>query len=257
MRAIGKPVAFEARAELRDTLGFISMTSIRPVVGWTANWMLHPPASTPISRMHAIAASRIAWYSRSESVSAGAIVIESPVWTPIASKFSIEHTMTTLSARSRITSSSNSFHPMMLRSMRTSPIGEERIPARTRSSNSSRLYAVLPPVPPSVKEGRMMAGNPVSSTSVSASSSERAKPPAGSSRPIRCMASANCSRSSASWIARTSAPMSSTPCSSSPPRSASSSATLSAVWPPIVGRSASGFSTSITRCTQSAVSGSM
>ena len=132
-------MAFEASAELRDTRGFISMTSICPVVGCTANWMLQPPASTPISRMQAIAASRIAWYSRSESVSAGAIVIESPVWTPMGSKFSIEHTMTTLSARSRITSSSNSFQPMTLRSMSTSPIGEARIPERMRSSNSSRL----------------------------------------------------------------------------------------------------------------------
>ena len=101
--------------------------------------MLQPPASTPISRMQAIAAFRMAWYSRSESVRAGAIVIESPVWTPMGSKFSIEHTMTTLSARSRITSSSNSFQPMTLRSMSTSPIGDARIPERTRSSNSSRL----------------------------------------------------------------------------------------------------------------------
>ena len=44
----------------------------------------------------------------------------------------------------------------------------------------------------------MIAGKPVSSTRTSASSSERAKPPAGSSSPIRVMASANCSRSSAS-----------------------------------------------------------
>ena len=29
--AIGKPVALDARAELRDTLGFISMTTMRPV----------------------------------------------------------------------------------------------------------------------------------------------------------------------------------------------------------------------------------
>ena len=59
-----------------------------------------------------MAASRIRWYSLSVSVWAGATVIESPVWTPIGSKFSIEQMMTTLSARSRITSSSNSFQPM-------------------------------------------------------------------------------------------------------------------------------------------------
>jgi hypothetical protein len=59
------------------------------------------------------AASRIRWYSRSVSVCAGATVIESPVWTPIGSKFSIEQMMTTLSALSRITSSSYSFQPRM------------------------------------------------------------------------------------------------------------------------------------------------
>ena len=35
--AIGKPVAFDAKALDRDTLGFISMTIIRPFSGFTAN----------------------------------------------------------------------------------------------------------------------------------------------------------------------------------------------------------------------------
>ncbi len=35
--AIGKPVALDARAEERDTRGFISMTIIRPVFGLIAN----------------------------------------------------------------------------------------------------------------------------------------------------------------------------------------------------------------------------
>ena len=35
--AIGKPVAFEARAEERLTLGFISMTTIFPLSGLIAN----------------------------------------------------------------------------------------------------------------------------------------------------------------------------------------------------------------------------
>ena len=51
------------------------------------------------------------WYSLSVSVSAGATVIESPVWTPIGSMFSIEQTMMQLSALSRTTSISNSFQP--------------------------------------------------------------------------------------------------------------------------------------------------
>ena len=36
-----------------------------------------------------MAASRIRWYSLSVSVWAGATVIESPVWTPIGSRFSM------------------------------------------------------------------------------------------------------------------------------------------------------------------------
>ncbi len=59
IRAIGKPVALDASADERDTRGFISITSISPSAGLTANWMLQPPASTPISRMMAIAASRM------------------------------------------------------------------------------------------------------------------------------------------------------------------------------------------------------
>ena len=57
--AIGKPVAFDASAELRDTRGFISMTIMRPLSGFTANWIFEPPVSTPISRMMANDASRM------------------------------------------------------------------------------------------------------------------------------------------------------------------------------------------------------
>jgi len=150
MRAMGNPVAFDASAEDRETRGFISMTSISPSAGLTANWMLQPPASTPISRMIAIAASRMRWYSRSVSVIAGATVIESPVCTPIGSRFSIEHTITTLSRPSRITSSSNSFHPSTLRSIKVECTGDSSSARSTISSNSALLYATPPPVPPSV-----------------------------------------------------------------------------------------------------------
>ena len=59
--AIGKPVALEASAELRETRGFISMMRISPVSGWTANWMFEPPASIRIARMTRSAASRMRW----------------------------------------------------------------------------------------------------------------------------------------------------------------------------------------------------
>jgi hypothetical protein len=139
IRAIGKPVALEARADERDTRGFISMTTMRPVRGSRANWMLEPPVSTPISRMTAMATSRRSWYSRSVRVWIGATVTESPVWTPIGSRFSIEQMMTTLSLRSRITSSSNSFQPMTDSSTRISLTGEASIPETAMRRNSSRL----------------------------------------------------------------------------------------------------------------------
>jgi hypothetical protein len=81
--------ARHARVHLDDQL--------RPVAGSTANCTLEPPVSTPISRMIAIEASRMRWYSLSVSVIAGATVIESPVCTPIGSRFSIEQMMMQLS----------------------------------------------------------------------------------------------------------------------------------------------------------------
>ena len=56
-------------------------------------------------------------------------MIESPVWTPIGSRFSIEQMTTQLSAQSRITSISNSFQPTSDSSIRTSLTGERREPA--------------------------------------------------------------------------------------------------------------------------------
>ena len=98
--------------------------------------------------MQAKAALRISWYSTSLSVCAGATVIESPVCTPIGSTFSIEQMITQLSARSRITSSSNSFHPAIDCSMRISPIGLAASPAAARRWNSSAVVAIPVPRPP-------------------------------------------------------------------------------------------------------------
>ena len=136
---MGKPVALEASAEERDTRGFISITTMRPSAGLIPNCTFDPPVSTPISRRQAMEASRIRWYSRSVRVSAGATVTLSPVWTPMASRFSMEQTMMQLSARSRTTSISNSFQPSTLSSTSTSLVMEASRPAATICSNSSRL----------------------------------------------------------------------------------------------------------------------
>ena len=101
--------------------------------------MFEPPVSTPISRITARLASRIRWYSLSVSVCAGATVIESPVWTPMGSRFSIAQMITTLSSRSRITSISYSFQPSTDSSISTSWIGDWSSPRWTSVSNSPRL----------------------------------------------------------------------------------------------------------------------
>ena len=136
---MGKPVALDARADDRDTRGFISITTTRPVLGSTENWQLEPPVSTPISRMMRIEALRRFWYSRSVRVWDGATVTESPVWTPMGSRFSMEQTITTLSFLSRITSISNSFQPSSDSSTSTSLFIERERPRATISSNSSTL----------------------------------------------------------------------------------------------------------------------
>src|SRR5271168_4617591 len=136
---MGKPVALDASAEERDTRGFISMITMRPLSGFTPNWMFDPPVSTPISRITANEASRMSWYSLSVSVWMGATVMESPVCTPMGSKFSMEQMMTQLSARSRMTSISYSFQPSSDSSMRISETGDSSKPLRQMPSNSSRL----------------------------------------------------------------------------------------------------------------------
>ncbi|CRZ98157.1 Uncharacterised protein [Vibrio cholerae] len=79
------------------------------------------------------------WYSLSVRVCAGATVIESPVWMPIGSKFSIAQTMMQLSFLSRTTSISYSFQPISDSSISSSLVGERSRPRVQISSNSSRL----------------------------------------------------------------------------------------------------------------------
>jgi hypothetical protein len=55
------------------------MTMILSSSGLTANWMLQPPANSPMPAMALMAWLRISWYSVSGRVMAGATVTESPV----------------------------------------------------------------------------------------------------------------------------------------------------------------------------------
>ena len=114
-----------------------------------------------------------------------------------------------------------------------------------------------PPVPPSVKLGRMMLGSPVRSSTAKASSTVWATPERADSSPILSIASRKRWRSSALSMASALAPIICTPYFSSVPSLNSASAVLSAVCPPIVGSSASGRSFSMIFATISGVIGSM
>ncbi len=198
----------------------------------------------------------MAWYSTSDNVCAGATVIESPVCTPMGSKFSMEQTTTQLSTRSRITSSSNSFHPAMDRSIRIWCTGLAARPSAATRANSARVSAVPVPAPPRMKLGRIMRGKPMRSPSAMASSRCVANPDAGTSRPISSMAVLNWSRSSAVAMATALAPISSTPKSSRTPRSERPKARFRPVCPPMVGNNASGRSRSTTALSTSRSNGS-
>jgi hypothetical protein len=142
-------------------------------------------------------------------------------------------------------------------SISSSLVGEASSPRSQMATNSSRLYAMPPPLPPSVNEGRMTTGKPIAACTCSASSIECASEERALARLMRVMAFLNFSRSSALSIASREAPIISTPNFSRIPSRARSSAQLSAVWPPMVGSSASGRSFSMMRATTCQVTGSM
>jgi hypothetical protein len=137
--------------------------------------------------------------------------MESPVWTPMGSTFSMLVMMTTVSAWSRITSSSNSFQPSTDSSTKAVWTGERARPRARTSLSSPSSLAMPPPVPPRVKEGRTTTGKPTSQAKWRPSSTQATIFPRGTSRPIFIMAFWKASRSSPFRMASALAPMSSTP----------------------------------------------
>jgi len=99
------------------------MMTMSPLAGLPANWTFTPPPVTSIFQMMRLESCTYSAYSGALSVCDGATTIESPVCTPIASMFSIEVMMMTLSTQSRITSNSISFHPKTDCSTSTCPTG--------------------------------------------------------------------------------------------------------------------------------------
>ena len=181
------------------------------------------------------------------------------MWTPIGSTFSIEQMITTLSLRSRITSSSNSPQPITDSSTSTWLIGLAARPSETTCSSSVSLWPTPPPWPPIVNAGRTIAGS-VTRPAASASSTSATLSTVidhGIRSPAAVIVLRNFSRSSARLIDSALAPISSTPRRSRVPSSCSAIARLSAVWPPRVGSSASGRSFSMIFVTGPGSSGSM
>jgi hypothetical protein len=101
-----------------------------------------------------------------------------------------------------------------------------------------------------------MHGKPMSSMTLRASSTEVTTVEVGQARPMRAIACLNSSRSSAISMALTDAPISLTPCLSRMPALCASMARLRPVWPPSVGRIASGFSLARIWSSTATVSGS-
>ena len=212
--------------------------------------------------MIASAALRRRWWTPSVSVWTGATTIESPVWIPSGSTFSIEHTAMHVSSASRMTSYSISCQPTRQRSTMTWPIGLARRPARIRSRYSASVPTMPPPVPPSVNAGRTIAGRPISASARSAdevrSSAEAPSTIADGAYgwSIRSSRSRNRSRSSAISIASRGVPRSRIGWRSNTPARAIATVRLSAVWPPRPASRPSGRSLTMTASTASTVSGS-
>ena len=202
------------------------------------------------------AALRSCWYSLSLSVCDGATTIESPVWTPIGSRFSMLQIVMQVSAPSRMTSYSISLQPRSERSTRTCPMGDAAMPRAAVVASSCASRAKPPPVPPSVKAGRTTSGNPTRSANALASSTVCAVIDSGTGSPISASSCLKASRSSAWRMAARGVPRTRTPWRSRTPASASATARFSPVWPPSVASSPSGRSRSMTRSRTSTVSGS-
>jgi hypothetical protein len=225
-------------------------------VGETASCTLQPP-SRPRARTIFSAQRRSDWTSGSGSVWIGATTIESPVCTPIGSRFSIPQMAIVVSAASRRTSNSISFQPSRLRSTSTWWMGLVASPVAIRRSASSGVVANPPPPPPRVKAGLMTTGTASSRTKAIPASRSSMTRLSGTGSPIPVMRSRNAPRSSALRTASSGVPSTRTSHRSSTPASASATARLRPVCPPSVGSRASGRCSSMTLVTCSSVSGPM
>ena len=177
----------------------------------------------------------------------------SPVWMPNGSKFSMLQTVMQLSNRSRTTSYSISFHPFS--DFSTSTCGENEKASSACASNSSSLSQKPLPRPPSAYAARNITGKPSSCAAFCTSSIVLQASLLMVFTPISSSRFTNRSRSSVSMMACTGVPSTSTPYFSNIPFLYSSTPQFSAVWPPNDNRIPLGRSFSMTRSTNSGVTG--
>mmetsp|Transcript_44485 Transcript_44485/g.143027 ORF Transcript_44485/g.143027 Transcript_44485/m.143027 type:complete len:231 (-) Transcript_44485:1071-1763(-) len=220
--------------------------------GLSAYWMLHSP-TMPRWRATLMATERSFMYSALESVCDGATTIESPVWMPSGSKFSMLQTVMQLSLQSRTTSYSISFHPFIDRS--TSTCGELMSACVASARALSSSCAKPEPSPPSAKAARMMTGKPIFAAIATASSTVDAGYPSAMRSLISVSLALKISRSSVAMIASTGVPSTRTPNSARTPFLSRATPQLRAVWPPNWSRMPSGRSLSMTERTTSGVTG--
>ena len=247
--------------EERETRGFISMTMIRPSAGSIANWMLQPPVSTPTARMIVdadVAQLLVLAVGQGQRRGDGDRVAGVHAHRVDVLDRADDHDVVVpcrASARARTPSSRGSTPRAAPRWSASAcrpcagdaaqvvlVVGEagaeaahgerraddERVAAgrRRRRGTSSIVWQIA------------RTARPISAPTASTTLLEAA----GGPRPC--------------WIASTLAPISSTPYFSRTPGSCSAIAALSAVWPPRVGRIASGRSLAMIVSTTSGVIGS-
>mmetsp|Transcript_74449 Transcript_74449/g.205204 ORF Transcript_74449/g.205204 Transcript_74449/m.205204 type:complete len:217 (-) Transcript_74449:1203-1853(-) len=214
--------------------------------------MLHSPMM-PRWRATLIATERSFMYSALERVCEGATTMESPVWMPSGSKFSMLQTVMQLLAASRTTSYSTSFHPLRLFS--TSSCGLDASASTQCASNLALSSIRAEPSPPSANAHRTMQGKPIVSEASRASWSELHANEGAMRSPISLSLSEKMPRSSVASMDATDVPSTRTPYLARMPRFSSSTPQLRPVWPPMERMMPSGRSRSSTCSTYSGVTG--
>ena len=144
-----------------------------------------------------------------------------------------------LSFLSRSSSSSYSFQPSNALSIITSWIGEISKPRLSAVSNSSSVCTNVAPAPPSVNEARTQSGKPNCWAVSLPRKNDFAILEGAIGISMVSISARNSSRSSVILIASISTPIISTLCSLQTPCLSASIHKFNAVWPPIVGNTAS------------------